>query len=167
MKEIWKDIVGYERLYQISNLGRVKSLNYNGTKKEKVLKPTLNDNGYYVVYLYKNKRRKTIRVHRLVAETFISNSKNKPQVNHKDGNKQNNGVENLEWCTNQDNVRHAVKNGLCKYLKPVVCIENNEEYPSIIEAERKTNIPNSNIVNCCKGIYKTAGGYHWKYKDIA
>ena len=117
------------------------------------------------MFLYKNNIRKVLRVHRLVAETFIPNKENKPFINHIDGNKQNNVISNLEWCTNKENCNHALKNGLCNYLKSVICIETNKEYISIMEAERQTKISNANIIRSCKNKNKTAGGYHWKYKD--
>ena len=122
-KEIWKDIQGYEGLYQISNLGRIKSLermiitSNNITKKisEKILKPCLRKNGYYSIVLQKNNKSKYYTIHRLVAKEFIPNPNNLPQVNHKDGNKLNNNINNLEWCTNSDNTQHGYDNKLYKY----------------------------------------------------
>lgn len=99
MEEIWKDIEGYEGLYQVSNLGKVKSLNYNKTAKSELLKLRKNTNGYTRVVLYKNRKAKDYQVHRLVAEAFIPNPNNYPIINHKDENKTNNRVDNLEWCT--------------------------------------------------------------------
>ena len=121
MKEIWKDIKGYEGSYQVSNLGRVKSLSreiyfsnrdYINLTKEIILKPGNNGKGYLCVSFSKNNRQKSFRVHRLVAKAFIPNLKNKPQVNHKDGDKKNNCIENLEWCDNYENFQHALKNNL-------------------------------------------------------
>jgi hypothetical protein len=119
--KIWKDIPEYEGLYQVSNFGEVKSLSkprnvFNSCyiAKERILKPALNDKGYKVVVLTKNKKHKTFRVHRLVALAFINNYESKPQVNHIDGNKLNNNIENLEWCTNGENEKHAYKLGLKK-----------------------------------------------------
>ena len=119
---IWKDIKGYEGLYQISDTGVVKSLerkifgkhpwNTGILRKEKILKCTIDNVGYHAANLCKDTIQKRIRVHRLVAECFISNIENKPQVNHKDGNKLNNNIENLEWCTDRENKNHAVKNFL-------------------------------------------------------
>ena len=103
MREIWKDIEGYEGLYQVSNLGRVKSLQMyaNGgyKKRVKILKPCNNGNGYYVVYLMKNKKRSVNYIHRLVAQAFLKNFNNYKCINHKDENKSNNNVDNLEWCS--------------------------------------------------------------------
>lgn len=114
MKEIWKDIEGYEGLYQISNFGRVKSLpkkNGNSYQEERILKPK-NNQGYMQVNLYKNKKCKSIVIHRMVAKAFIKNEYNKREVNHIDGNKANNRVDNLEWCTPSENQKHAYRIGL-------------------------------------------------------
>lgn len=115
MNEVWKDVKGYENLYQISNLGRLKSLSKKGNYKNEYIRKTLTDiKGYSVCNLVKDKKYKYVRIHRLVAQAFIPNLENKPQVNHKDGNKQNNCVNNLEWCTNSENQLHAIKMGLRK-----------------------------------------------------
>lgn len=125
MIEIWKDIKGYEGLYQVSNYGRVKSLNRfrigrNGKPvkvNERILKPVINY-GYCYVFIrnYERKLVKNFRVHRLVAQTFLENPNNYPQINHKDGNKQNNNVENLEWCTAKQNTNHAEINGFSHHV---------------------------------------------------
>lgn len=124
MDEKWKDIEGYEGLYQISNLGRVKSLpkpcRNNSISKEKILKPRINDNGYCVVDLYKNKKRKVFRIHKLVMHTFIGKNESL-DINHIDGNKTNNKLSNLEYCTRQENMLHAVKIGLSKGCIKVKC----------------------------------------------
>lgn len=103
--EIWKDIKGYEGLYQVSNLGNIKSL----FRYKKILKPTKNTLGYLKVSLYKDKKIKVMSVHRLVAEAFLENTNNFTDINHKDGNKTNNKVENLEWCTRQQNILHRFR----------------------------------------------------------
>ena len=102
-KEVWKDIPGYETLYQVSNFGQVKSLNYRRSGKERILKQGLEYQGYYRVCLRKNNKNNWFLVHRLVATAFIPNHDNLPCVNHKDENKDNNHVDNLEWCTYQYN----------------------------------------------------------------
>ena len=106
---IWKDIKGYEGKYQISNKGRVRSLDYKGTKKKKLLKASTNKEGYIQIRLYKNGKGKTYFVHRLVAEAFILNPNNYPVVNHKDENKSNNSVDNLEWCTVEYNNTYGTR----------------------------------------------------------
>ena len=112
--EEWKDIKGYEGLYQVSNLGNVKSLKRN-TTHERILKQRKNRDGYLYVNLCKEGKTKTKKIHRLVAEHFISNDENKYSVNHKDGIKNNNNVENLEWATSLEQAHHAVKMGLWKW----------------------------------------------------
>ena len=118
--EIWKDIEGYENKYQISNLGNVKSLEtWTGDKyikREKILKNMVYGNGYYYVCLSKNGKVKKYKVNRLVAQAFIPNPENKPFTNHIDGDKLNNNVDNLEWCTQSENMKHASKMGLRKYV---------------------------------------------------
>lgn len=110
MREIWKDIKGYKDKYQVSNLGNVKSLNYNQTHKEKLLKLFQNTNGYYQIDLWKNNKGKKCLVHRLVAETFIDNPNNYPIINHKDENPLNNCAENLEWCDAKYNCNYGTRN---------------------------------------------------------
>lgn len=118
IQEIWKDIKEYEGLYQVSNTGKVKSLDkyVNGRNSKRLVKGKLlslfdDKDGYKLVNLYNNKKIKQFRVHILVAQAFIPNPDNLPFVNHKDMNKQNNNINNLEWCTQSYNVKHAIKNG--------------------------------------------------------
>lgn len=122
MKETWKDIKGYEGLYQISNMGNVKSLNYNRTKEERIKKPGVDSNGYLRVILCREGNCKTLFVHRLVLMTFapISNM-DKFDVNHKDENKQNNCLSNLEWCDRKYNNNYGTRNQ--KISKPVVQLD--------------------------------------------
>ena len=166
-KEIWKDIKGYEGLYQVSSLGNVKSFHRDN---EKLLSQRMQVKGYLTVILRKNGEQKNKLVHRLVAEAFISNPLNKPQINHKDGNKKNNFVENLEWNTCAENIHHAMKMGLSKDRNRAVyqySIDGNliNEYRSIKEAEIKTGVNHSHISKCClfKKGYKTVGGFIWRY----
>ena len=116
--EIWRPIKDYEGLYEISNTGKVKSLKKtrlnNTSIEEHIMKPSINHNGYLRVELSNNGKRKSYLIHRLVANAYIPNSNIKLQINHIDGNKQNNNLNNLEWCTPQDNVIHSWKYGLCK-----------------------------------------------------
>lgn len=171
--EIWKPIVGFP--YMVSTYGRVQSIRGNKSvwkrKKEK---------SYLSTTLYSNGKGKALFLHRLVAEAFIPNPDNLPFVNHKDGNPQNNRVENLEWCTLEYNnnysdgyikrVKSRIKNG--KTSAVTKCdVKGNpiEEYASLREASRCLgNLKaSSNILNCCKGIKKTAYGFIWKYKEVA
>lgn len=176
--EEWKDIQGYEGIYMISNLGNVKGFKYKTGFKEHLLKPMHDKNGYCKVSLYKNRKMRMVSIHRLVAEAFIPNLENKPQVNHIDGDKDNNSVYNLEWCTNKENIEHAIKTGLTlnrgKYnykAKMVVCITTNKVYECIKDAELDTGVPNQNIVKVCQGKRNYAGRDNfgnkliWRYKE--
>ena len=175
--EIWKDIEGYEGLYQVSNYGRIKSLcrkvnNSNCSTrviKEIIMKIHTHINGYCFVVLSFKQKQKPQRIHRLVAQAFISNPDNYPQVNHKDENKLNNRVDNLEWCTIKYNVNYGTgpeRRGT-KIGKPVLQISNDtiiNEFKSLHDAARYMKCSVSNIMKCCKGVNKTACGYNWKYK---
>lgn len=178
--EVWKDIPGYEGLYQVSNLGRVKSLDRVVQKGEttrrfhgKIIAASNKKNGYLQIKLYKNGVRQFYGVHRLVAECFVLNPDGKPQVNHIDGDKRNNRADNLEWCTASENQLHAVSHGLhgaklernnersipvYQYDKDMKLIA---EYPSEGEAERQTGVWQGNIAQAAKHGWK-AGGFYWK-----
>ena len=173
MSEIWKDIQGYEELYQVSNLGRVKSLDkydkHNRFKRGKIKAICDNGNGYCVVNLKVDGKQKSRTVHRLVATAFIPNPKNLPEINHIDGNKKNNNVSNLEWCDRRHNATHAVQNKLSTEFgqRKVICVELNKEFNSVTEAENWVGVKGSRISNVCKlkrGC-KTCGGYHWRYAE--
>lgn len=176
--EEWRDIKGYEGLYQVSNYGRVKSLNYNHTGEERILKPARfamkSGNSYYKVKLCKDGKTNNKRVHVLVAEAFIPNPDNLPEVNHKDENGLNNRVDNLEWCTRKYNINYGTAiermkekmiNG--KTSKPVYqySIDGKliKEWSSTMEIQRQTGYANGNIGKCCRGKYKQAYGYKWSY----
>ena len=168
MQEIWKPVVGYEDSYEVSSLGRVKSIPRAGTRLTgRVLRYSLDKYGYRQVILAKNGGRKSAKIHRLVAQSFLPNENNFPCVNHKDENKQNNNVSNLEWCsyaynnTYNDRAKKASK----KTGKKVLCVELNTIFNSLAEAERATNIKAGNICWCCKGNWLSAGGYHWRYAE--
>ena len=167
MQEIWKDIEGYENLYQVSNLGRVKSLGNGGSNsKERILKQ-LNKNGYFGVCLCKEGKTKCFDIHRLVASEFIPNLDNLPMVNHKDECKANNRVDNLEWCSAKYNNNYGtrIQRITEKKSKQVLCVETGKIYPSLRQAERELGISHNNISAACRGLQKTCGGFHWRYTE--
>ena len=162
MEEIWRDIKGFEGKYMVSNLGRVKSLNYNKTGKEKIMKGVPDGYGYFQLSLCKEGKVKNCRINRLVAQAFIPNPDNLPEVNHKDKIRTNNRVDNLEWCTTQYNVEYSRAKAVIGINKVSGLIL---EFPSANEAKRQTGINQSNIIQCCKGRRKSTGGYYWHYAD--
>lgn len=181
MMEEWKTIEGYNGLYEVSTMGRVRSC---AKKKEGIfLKQSINRFGYCRVALYDNKKPKYHSVHRLVLQTFKPCDNPKMQVNHLDENKLNNSVDNLEWVSCERNINYGTRNDKVskaltnhpKKCKPVLCVETNIIYPSTREAERQTGVNHSKITNVCKGnvryfngkpyIDKTAGGFHWQYAN--
>lgn len=179
--EIWKDIPGYEGHYQASTLGKIRSLDRylfhpicrRRFLKGRVLKLALSDRGYLHLCLY-NPKNKNHRINRLIAQTFIPNPENLPEVNHKDGNKLNNNVDNLEWCTSSENNLHAVRMGLVKRgvtdprSKPVVQLTLDgdfvAEFAGVKEAARETGISLGNISNVLHKKRNFAGGYKWEFK---
>lgn len=158
MKEIWKDIPGYEGFYQVSNYGKIKNIKLNKHRKQRKDK-----DGYLIVDLFYNKP-KTFKIHRLVALSFIPNPNNLSQINHIDGNKINNCDNNLEWCTPSSNSKHRIytlnKNSLypCKKIK---CIELDKEFESIGEGARFIGCTQSSLSRVISKSNYTCGGYHW------
>lgn len=190
MQEIWKDIEGYEGCYQVSNLGRLKSLertvkgNNGGVyvKKEKILTPTINSSGYYHTILRKDGRNVHVYIHRLVAQTFIPNPDNLQQINHISEDKTNNRVDNLEWCSAKYNTNYGTanerrretlkQNPYFKNLnlrnavshKKIICIETNEIFNSAKELSNILGVDIRRIRYCCKRFIKSSiNNLHYKY----
>ena len=167
-EEIWCPIKGYESIYEVSDQGRVKSIGYG---KERVLKPGRNGGGYLQVYLCKNGEQKKCLVHRLVAQTFITNPQNLPEVNHKDENKTNNSVQNLEWCSSKYNANFGTRTQRQaeKLSKPILQYTKSGvfvgEWKSTRDVERNLGFNHVNISSCCTGKLKSAYNFIWKYKD--
>lgn len=167
MKEIWKDIEGYEGIYQVSNLGRVKRVTTG-----RILKGGKNKGGYLGVSLSKNSVISQQRIHRLVAETFIPNQENKPEVNHIDENKTNNKVSNLEWMTAKENSNHGTRNKRVSKIKSIQIIATNlktgesQEFNSSNECAAQLCLEGSNIAAVLKGRRNHTGGYTFKYKEV-
>lgn len=163
--EVWKDVKGYEGFYQVSNLGRVKSLPRNGTvKRERILTPH-RVGGYLHAELNMRGVHKGKKIHRLVAEAFIPNPDNKREVNHIDGNKHNNTVENLEWVTSSENQLHAFHVIKTQKMSTVLQkdLEGNpiKEWYGINNAAKTLGIQAADISHCCSGQRKMAGGFTW------
>ena len=176
MKEIWKDIIGYEGLYHVSNYGRVKSLNYRHTGKEKILKAFISGDGHLSVYLYKNGVGKSCLVHRIVAEAFLPNPDNKSIVHHKDHNHQNNNIVNLVWLTHEEHAaEHPERYEAANEAARKACSKHINQFTkdglfvrtwySAMDIERELGYSNQNIIACCKVKRKTAYGYIWKYAE--
>lgn len=158
MKENYKDIVSYEDLYEVSDTGLVRN-----KVSGKILKPGRN-NGYLYVNLCKNGKYKSIRIHRLVAEAFIPNPLNLPEIDHIDKNRSNNNVDNLRWVNHQENIDYSKSKPVCQYALDGRLLNT---YKSAVDAARQTGINRQSINNCCLGRtgYKSAGNFIWKFKQ--
>jgi hypothetical protein len=188
MEEFWKDIEGYEGIYQVSNLGRVRSLPRKAYRFDsrlgvetsysipgKIKAQYIEKHGYKCIGLSSGGRKSTkiYLVHRLVAKAFIPNPEGLPFINHKDENKQNNCVDNLEWCDNDYNIHYGtgIARRSVNQQKQIEQIDMQGNvvavHDGIVKASEATGISRSNIGKCCKGIsrHKTAGGYRWRYKE--
>ena len=176
MNEIWKDIDGYEGLYEVSNLGRIKSLRDKNGNREKILKTIKDKDGYLKINLWKEDKMKTFRVHRLVATAFISNPNNLPTVNHIDENKENNVADNLEWMNLSQQQRHGtcqqrrvekLTNGVLS--KQVYQYTKDEKLVAIwksVNECKRNGFCKSHISACCNGKLKSHKGYIWSYTEI-
>lgn len=192
MSEIWKDCLGWEGLYQVSNLGNVRSLHY---KSPYLMSPATDASGYQRVSFVRpnTKKYKRYAVHRLVAESFIPNPDYLPQVNHKDENKANNHVDNLEWCTAKYNSNYGTHNKRCSDSRMGIKFSDSHldnlrsahaevqgkrvyqfstdgelisSFMSISDAARFMKTSANNISHCCNGLTKSACGYIWKFTDV-
>ena len=176
-KEYWKPVVGFEGLYEVSSLGRVKSLNYGCTGKEGILKNSKTSKyGHLCVYLYKDKKRQKKYIHILVAEAFIPNPENKPCVDHIDGNPQNNCVDNLRWVTHKENNNNPItkkrysetKKGNTNHpKKPLVQLYKGEVinvYNCAYDTE-KYGFNHRSVGKCCRCECKSHKGYQWRYVE--
>ena len=181
MEEVWKDIPGYEGRYFASNFGRIKSRNIQH-KQDYILSQINGRGGYLIINIIENGKHVQHSVHQLVASAFIPNPENKPQVNHIDGDKKNNRVDNLEWVTAKENVAHAIRTGLANHhgmkgkfgalnhcSKPVFQFSKSGElikrWDCISEAARFYNHKPCQIINVCAGRLKTCAGFIWRYTD--
>lgn len=180
--EIWKDVVGYEGLYQVSNEGRVKTLNYKRTGTERIMRHETDKWGYFKLSLYKNGKMKSVRVHRIVAQAFIPNPQNLATVNHKNEIKTDNRVENLEWLSDYDNRMYGTRLARISIANKGKFVNRKDqsktvlqftkegefvaEFPSLKEVERQLGFNFGNLSNCCRGKIKHSYGYVWKYKEI-
>lgn len=176
--EIWLPVVGFESKYEVSNKGRVRSIKKDGSFA--VRSPYVSNCGYMRLWLYDCGRNKQVYVHRLVAEAFLQNTLNKPQVNHIDCNKANNNLENLEWATREENMKHADINGKMENLhaytrrkrtplKSIDVFGEEKVFNSIVDASRELGIEPSGVYKALKGILKTRAGYRFEYvprKDV-
>ncbi len=179
-RRVWRDIKGYEGKYQVSNIGEIRSLDYNRTGKVKKLRQRTDNDGYKFVRLYKNGKCKYYSVHRLVAQAFIPNSNGLLEVNHINEVKDDNRVSNLEWCDRKYNINYGTRNikqsksvsGANHHrARKVILVNTGEIFDSTREASKEYNIPNSSISACCRGKLKSAGKDSagnkliWKYLD--
>ena len=171
--ETWKNIKGYEGLYQVSSMGRVKSLERKDCLgrivKERFLKPCIDRYGYLFVNLCAGGKKRTFFVHRLVCQAFHENPDNKPQVNHLNEDKTDNRVCNLEWATAKENLNHGTHNErMVKTLSKPICQYTLDEkivktWASLTEVQRQTGFSQGNISEVANGNRKTAHGFIWKY----
>lgn len=188
--EEWRDIEGYEGLYQVSSLGRVRTLpkpmfygassnvrnHESAIRAMRIMKARKKLNGYLQISLFRNGKPRTFTIHRLVAKTFLPNPHKYPYINHKDEDKSNNTVDNLEWCTPSYNIHYGsaiqklskAKTNHPSMSKPVLQFNLDgrfvAEYPSANEAARVTGVKQGNISSCCNHTTKSTNGFIWRYK---
>lgn len=163
---MWKEIKGYEGLYEVSENGEVRSRPRKGSAGG-LMKSHKDAKGYLVLGLTKQGRQTTKRIHRLVAEAFLPNPDNLPEVNHKDEDKTNNCVSNLEWCTTQYNHDYGTRTQRAAetQCRKIRCVETGEEFNSITEAALSKGVDRSGLSKVCQGKLHELGGYHWCYAE--
>ena len=169
MNETWKPIQGYEGNYEVSNYGRVRSLNYHLAGLPRIIKPTMTVNGYLYVSLSKDGKRKTFAVHRLVAMAFVANPRGLPEINHRDEDKTDNCAWNLEWLCHRDNCNFGTRNArMAKALaKPVLQLDLDgnlvRRWPSLEEVRRQIGFDPGRISLCCNGKRKSHRAFRWRF----
>ena len=167
--EEWKPVVGFEGLYEVSNHGRVRSLNFKNTNTVQIMTLSMARNGYLIARLMKDGRKYHVLVHRAVAMAFLDNPHQFPVINHKDECKTNNSVENLEWCTQSYNIKYGTATSRIAKALSVPVLQYGKDgtfikgWKSAHEVSRELGIDRKSIRLCCSGEYRTAGGYIWKY----
>ena len=180
MAEKWRPVKDYPN-YMVSNLGRIKSLNYLGHGTEKVLSPGDDGHGYLQIGLWKDGKNKTVKVHRLICEAFVPNPENKPHINHIDGDKSNNRAVNLEWCTRSENLKHAWNTGLSENVKrafdrihtesmtPIEATNKKtgekQVFQSVQETARRLGVDAPKVSACVLGKRKSHKGYYFRRVD--
>lgn len=174
LNDVWSWIPGYVGCYQVNPSGDVRSVDRiikhgNGVSRlnGRILKHRINEHGYHMVALYKNGSAKNMKVHRLVADAFLEKDPNRFEINHKDGDKSNNKLSNLEWCTRKENIRHSIEHGLRKppTNKRAVRRSDGVVFESISDAARELNTSSGHICDALRGVIKTANGYSFEYVD--
>jgi hypothetical protein len=157
----WRDVAGHEGRLKVSDTGELMSVTTGAIRKTRV-----DRYGYEILTLRKGEQTKTELVHRLVAKAFIDNPNGYPQINHKDENKRNNAVSNLEWCTQEYNLSYG-RPGNWHFPRPVACLTNDgarvATYPGVRAASRAAGVATSTISKCCRGARRSAAGYKWQY----
>lgn len=169
--EEWKEVYGYDYLFEVSNQGRIRTKYYNNKGYQKDYReiiPLDNGHGYLRLNIKRNRKQITVYIHKLVAEYFIDNPNGYTEINHKDENKLNNSADNLEWCVHKYNANY----GTAKYRraekarKRIRCIENGKVYASMSKAAADVNVGITAISNCLNGRSKSCAGYTWEYVDV-
>lgn len=171
MKEEWKEVFGFDILFEVSNMGKVRTKHHGKTgyqKEYRFIAQADNGSGYLRINIPQSGKQKTIYIHKLVAEAFISNPEALSEVNHIDENKSNNRADNLEWCSHKYNCQYGTRNQKVsqKNRKRVVCNETKIVFESLGEAAKAFDVCDTAIANCLKGRSKTCAGHTWSYADV-